>query len=257
MKSQTALALWILMAGAALAQAQTTGIWMGVGPAPRSGVIQDAPFSADLVSINDRTDSQPGLQTDFHGKVARNSQGSSYYAMEHLLPVAEAPRPVRITITDPAAQSITILDPQQKTASVSRMTVTAAGAAALLTPGNAASTLRPASAAAPSAPSVTSGNTATEELGSKTIGGLQLIGVRTTHTTQNSNPDGKPFVSTTETWSSPELKIIVLSETRTSNGDRHVTRLENIVRSEPSASLFEVPAGYSVRNNMPAVSNVH
>lgn len=240
-------------------QAQMTGIWMGVGPAPRSGVVQNAPFSADLVATNDRTDSQPGLKTEFHGQVARNSQGSSYYSMEHVMPPSEGQRPVRITITDPAAGTVTILDPQQKTAAVSHLATSAASGAGLLTPGNAAQPGRPtpATAAAMPLPASTSMNTKTEDLGTKIIDGLQVTGVRTTHTTQSSGPDGKQFVSTTDTWTSPELKVVVMTETTSSSGDRHVTKLQNIVRSEPSASLFQVPAGYSVRNNMPMASNVH
>jgi hypothetical protein len=255
-KTQTAIAIWILLAGAALSEAQVNGIWMGVGPAPRAGVVKDAPFSADLLSTNDRTDSQPGLNTEFHGKVARNSQGSTYYAMEHMTPAPDSPRPLRITVTDPATLTITSLDPQKRAAFVSHVSASAMGTAPLLTPGTTADG-RPSAATGAANAGTSSVNSKTEQLGNKTMDGLQVVGVRTTRTTQTGGPDGKTFVSTVETWTSPELQIVVMSETRTSNGDRHVTKLLNIVHTEPSAALFKVPDGYSVRDNTPVASNVH
>ncbi len=256
MKPQTALAVWILIVGAAMAQAQS-GIWMGVGPAPRSGTTKDAPFSADLIYVNDQINGQPGISTEFHGKVARNTQGTSYFAMERLSPGPDSPRPMRITISDPAALTITTLDPTSKTAYVSHVSPAALGTAPFLTPGSNTPSAdgKPAGPASVTASSAK--NTQTEPLGTKEISGLQVVGVRTIHTTPPNGPGDKPFVSTVETWTSPELKVIVMTETRTSNGDRHVAKLENIVRTEPSAALFQVPSGYSVRNNMPLANNVH
>lgn len=258
MKTQTALAIWILLASASLTQAQTTGIWMGVGPAPRSGVVANAPVSADLVTINDRTDSQPGLKTEFHGKVARNSQGSSYFAMEHMLPNSEGPLPMHVTITSPVANTVTTLDPQQKTAFIGHVPASAASSAssALLTPAAAASSGRPVPATM-TAPAISTANSKTEQLGTKTMDGLEVVGVRTTRTTQAGGSDVTAFVSTTDTWTSPELKMVVQMENTTSNGDHHVTKLTNITRTEPSATLFQVPAGYTVRENAPMASNVH
>ncbi len=254
MKAQTALAVWILVVSAAVAQAQT-GIWMGVGPAPQSGAITDAPFSADLVSINDRIDGQPGVKTEFHGKVARNSQGESYFAMELTRPVPDPTRPMRVTITDPASLTITTLDPQSKTAYISHVSANALGKAPFLTPGaSPPADGRPAGATAVIPPG---SNATTEPLATKDMDGLQVVGLRTTHTMPPTGTDGKAFVSTVETWTSPELKIIVLMRTQTSNGDVHTIRLENIVPTEPSAALFQIPSGYAVRDNMPVATNIH
>jgi len=251
MKPQTILAISILIMGAALAQAQT-GIWVGVGPVPRAGTIKDAPFSADLISTNDQVDGAPGTKTEFHGKVARDSQGDSYFAMEHVMPSSDGPRPIRITITNPAALTVTTLDPQSKTAFISHVSASMLNTARTLTPGSSSALPdgRPAGA-------VTDNAATTESLGAKEMNGLHVVGARTTRTVPTSTPGGKPYVSTVETWTSPELKIIVMMQMQTSNGDRHVTRLENIVRTEPSADLFHVPSGYTVRDNMPVASNLH
>ncbi len=255
MKPQTALAIWILVAGAAMAHAQT-GIWMGVGPAPHAGAIKNAAFSADLVTVNDHAEGKPGINTTFHGKVARNSQGESYFAMELTRPEPDPTLPMRVTITDFAARTVTSLDQQSKTAYVSHLSATAMGAAPILTPGSSPATAdgRPPATAAMAAkgPEVK-----TESLGTKDIAGLQAVGVRTVRSSAPNGGSDKPFVSTVDTWTSPDLKIIVLTEVRTSNGDHHVTRLENIVRTEPSAALFQVPSGYTVRDNAPMATNMH
>lgn len=134
MKSQTALAIWILVVGAAMSNAQT-GIWMGVGPAPRSGVVKNSPFAADLVTTNDHAEGKPGINTEFHGKVARNSQGESYFAMELVRPVQNTTRLMRVTITDPATNTVTSLDQQAKVAYVSHIKSQDLNKAPTLTPG--------------------------------------------------------------------------------------------------------------------------
>lgn len=253
MKAQVALAVWVLLVGTVVAQAQT-GIWMGVGPAPRSGVITEAPFSADLVAINDHLDGQPGIKTEFHGNVARNSQGETYFAMENISPFADHTRSMRVTITDPAALTVTTLDLQSKKAFVSHVDAKALGAAPILTPGaSPTADGKPAGATAVTPPGT---STKTESLGTKDIDGLRVVGLRTIHTAFSPGTDTKPFVSTVDIWTSPELKVIVLTETGTSNGDHHITKLENIVRTEPSAALFQIPSDYSVQNNAPLATNM-
>jgi len=255
MKSQTALALWILVVGAAMLHAQT-GIWMGAGPAPRSGPVKNAPFSADLLTSNDHLEGQPGINTQFHGKVARNSQGASYFSMELMRPVSDPTRPMRVTITDPATLTVTSLDEKSKVAYVSHMSAATLNKAPILTPSSNGNTADGKPAGLTSA-NPAGGAVTTESLGTKEISGVQAVGVRTIRTTPPNGSADKPFVSTVDTWTSPELKVIVMSETRTSNGDHHVTRLENIVRTEPSAALFQVPSGYAVRDNMPMATNMY
>lgn len=253
MKPQTALALWILVASTVMSQAQT-GIWMGAGPLPRSEAVRNSPFSADLVTTNDHAVGQPGIKTEFHGKVARNSQGESYFAMQLVRPGQDPTQPMRVTITDPTALTVTSLDEHSKTAYVSHIGASSLNKSPVLTPGANPPTRdgRPSSAV-----NSASTNTKTESLGTKQINGLQVVGTRTTHTTPPNGPSDKPFVSTVDTWSSPDLQVIVMTEVRTSAGDHHVTRLENIVRTEPSATLFQVPSDYKIRDNMPMGTNIH
>jgi len=244
------------MAGAAMSQAQT-GIWMGVGPLPRSEAVKNSPFSADLVTVNDHAPGQLGIKTEFHGKAARNSQGESYFAMELVRPTPDPTGPMRVTITDPGAQTVTSLDQKSKTAYVSHVSADKLNKAPILTPGSNPPAADGKPAGAVSATAASANNAKTESLGTKDIDGLQVVGTRVIHTNPPNGPADKPFVSTVDTWSSPELKLIVMTETNTSAGDHHVSRLENIVRTEPSAALFKVPSDYKVRDNVPMATNMH
>ena len=51
----------------------------------------------------------------------------------------------------------------------------------------------------------------------------------------------------TETWFSPELKVMVLKKHNDPRNGEIIYRLTNISRAEPDHSLFEVPADYTVK----------
>ena len=56
----------------------------------------------------------------------------------------------------------------------------------------------------------------------------------------------RPIVTSSESWYSQEMQLMVLSKySDPRNGDQ-TTRMTNISRAEPDASLFMPPAGYSV-----------
>ena len=87
----------------------------------------------------------------------------------------------------------------------------------------------------------------TENLGSQTLEGVQVTGVRTTQTI----PAGKigndrPITIVTEVWTSPELKTIVLSKRNDPRMGEHTFKLTNIQRAEPDPSLFTVPSDFKI-----------
>ncbi len=57
-----------------------------------------------------------------------------------------------------------------------------------------------------------------------------------------------PIVITTETWYSPELKGLVMSKTDDPRMGETTYKLTDIQRSEPAASLFQVPDDYTVKD---------
>jgi hypothetical protein len=53
-------------------------------------------------------------------------------------------------------------------------------------------------------------------------------------------------VVTTEEWTSPALKVLVLSEHNDSRTGTSTYKLANVSRAEPPAWLFQVPTDYTI-----------
>ena len=87
----------------------------------------------------------------------------------------------------------------------------------------------------------------TENLGSQTMEGVQVTGVRTTHTIPVGQiGNDRPISIVTEVWTSPELKTIVLSKRNDPRMGEQAFKLTNIQRGEPDPSLFAVPADFKI-----------
>jgi len=91
------------------------------------------------------------------------------------------------------------------------------------------------------------GQTTTEDLGSQTMEGVFVTGVRTTRTIPaNQIGNEKPISIVTEVWTSPDLKTVVYSKRSDPRLGEVTFRLTGIARSEPDASLFTVPADFKI-----------
>ena len=86
-----------------------------------------------------------------------------------------------------------------------------------------------------------------ESLGTQTIEGVLAEGSRTTVTYPIGavGNDG-PITTVSETWTSPELKMVVLSKNSDPRNGDSTTRLTNISRLEPDPSLFRIPSDYEI-----------
>jgi len=87
-----------------------------------------------------------------------------------------------------------------------------------------------------------------ETLGKQMIEGVEAEGTRNVTTI----PAGKignerPIEIVFERWYSPELQTVVMTRHSDPRFGETIYRLTNISRDEPSRSLFEVPAGYTVK----------
>lgn len=91
-----------------------------------------------------------------------------------------------------------------------------------------------------------------ESLGSQTINGVVAEGTRITRTIPVGQiGNDKPLQVVSERWYSPDLQI-VLKTTRTDPRFGTTTyTVNNIQRSEPSASLFAVPSDFTVQTGGP------
>ena len=86
-----------------------------------------------------------------------------------------------------------------------------------------------------------------EDLGSQTMEGVHVTGLRTTRTIPAGQiGNEKPITIVTEVWSSPELKTVVYSKRTDPRMGEQTFRLTNIVSGEPSASLFTVPVDFKI-----------
>ena len=276
-------ALLLVLAAASCAFAQekgnviyqttgTAGIVASGGFDGGSGPVVGAPYSATTSneSIQTLADGNRLVQTST-GTTARDSQGRT--RQETVLPtignLSAANAPHLIFIHDPVAQTSYTLNLTDKTAQKMPTLPPLPGGAAGV--GGAMVTMRavessqvplppadamPTTIAAAPAPGVflakhltmsdqDQGNT--EDLGSQSMEGVLVNGIRMTHTI----PAGQigndlPITIVTEVWTSPDLKTVVYSKRSDPRMGEQTFRLTNIVRAEPSALLFTVPADFKI-----------
>jgi len=87
-----------------------------------------------------------------------------------------------------------------------------------------------------------------EDLGSQVIEGVNVKGKRETTTIPVGQiGNDRPIQVVSETWYSEELQMVILSRHSDPRVGESEYRLTNISRTEPAASLFEVPAGYRMK----------
>ena len=97
--------------------------------------------------------------------------------------------------------------------------------------------------------------TKTEKLGGKTIAGVYAEGIRLTVT----YPVGffgndKPIITFHETWRSSDLKIVLFSVDDDPRTGTHISEVTNLDRGEPNPALFQVPEGYTIRDQYPGTN---
>jgi len=94
------------------------------------------------------------------------------------------------------------------------------------------------------------------DLGTQTVEGVKATGTRVTRTMPaGAIGNEQPLVITTETWYSPELKVLLSSKTSDPRIGETTYKLTELQRAEPPADLFEVPADYTVKDS-PMVTKI-
>jgi hypothetical protein len=84
-----------------------------------------------------------------------------------------------------------------------------------------------------------------ESLGTQNIDGVIAEGNRMTSIyPEGSVGNDRALTVITETWMSPELKIVVLRKTSDLRSGDSTMKLENLSQTEPDPSLFQVSADY-------------
>jgi hypothetical protein len=99
----------------------------------------------------------------------------------------------------------------------------------------------------PHALAQSSANVHTEALPTDNIAGLYVEGTRTTKVIPaGAEGNDREITVTSETWTSPDLKITARQMTDDPRTGKVTTELTNIERSDPAPSLFKAPEGYTV-----------
>jgi len=225
---------------------------MGRGPMPPDAMefvgfqaglgektVTGAPFSATFTTESKQTLGDGNqIQHSSTGSIARDSQGRTRRDMTipAFGPLAESgkPAPHVAAVNDPVANTRFLLDTDNKIARK------------MAGPADAREFERKPreGAGAKTADS----ETVTTSLGTQTIGGVSAEGTRYTRTIPAGQiGNAKPIVIVTERWYSPDLQMVVMTKRTDPRMGETTFQMTNIQRQEPAASLFQVPADFTVK----------
>ncbi len=87
-----------------------------------------------------------------------------------------------------------------------------------------------------------------EDLGVQSFDGVPAKGTRTkTVIPAGAIGNEQPITIVSEEWYSTELQVLVMTKHSDPRSGETTYRLTNVLRSEPDASLFELPAGHTIK----------
>ena len=225
--------------------------------------VQGAPYSATITneSVQTLADGNRIVQSST-GTTARDSHGRT--RQDAPLPpignLSAANAPHLVFIMDPVAQVSYTLNLTDKTAEKTSIPSVAPGPSAATAGARQVFVTQSGAVQVPDAPppppaiaivkslgSEEHAEVTTEDLGTETMEGLLVTGTRTTRTIPAGEiGNEKPIRIVTEVWTSPDLKTIVYSKRSDPRMGEQTFKLANIVRAEPDASLFTVPADFKL-----------
>jgi len=228
------------------------------------GTVMGAPYSAQVVTERTQVLADGNrIQQNSMGSVARDSQGR--IRRDEALPSLEGDRGESahvIMIDDPVAQVHWTLDAQTKTAiKMSLPSGNVFMSAVPPPPGGPNKTVfySAIGAGAPgmminkqiipkNAPGTPDPNVVKTDLGTQTIEGVSAQGTKYTRTIPARQVGNEqPITITTETWYSPDLKVLVMSESNDPRMGETTYKLTDIQRAEPAPNLFQPPDDYTVK----------
>jgi hypothetical protein len=241
-----------MLAGMAFAQGS---------PFASSATVTGVPYSADVVNEIVPPGGTQAAPDGPVGHVYRDSAGRTRTERPQLGGPAKGgamAAPMSIEITDPVAGVRYTLDEGTRVAYLQRIQASEKSGddprmAAIMAAAPKMTPQAPAATAAPAGllgGKIAQPEVNNEKLGTRMIEGVSAEGSRRT----TKLPDGLPgmegpIVTVSETWYSPDLKVTVLTKDSDSRlGDR-TTKLVNVSRSEPSASLFAPASDYKIVEN--------
>ena len=212
------------------------------GMMDRMQTVTGAPYSAVEVRTHQQVLAAGNtIQRQEQTNVYRDSQGR--VRRESTMTTPDGQTHTRITIADPVAGTMTVLDPKNKTAFTHPAKFpsasTTAGTTSPRTPGSASRT------------GESEANVKRETLAAQSIHGLMASGTRVTRTIPAGTIGNSQALQTVrETWMSDDLKVPLKTTMSDPRMGTMTMELTNINRSQPDPSLFQVPADYTVKQGM-------
>ena len=231
---------------------QDTITFVGFQAGLGNQVLAGAPYSAQVTSEFQQTLSDGNkIERKTTTMVYRDGQGRT--RREQSLPAigsysASSETPRAIFINDPVTGVGYVLDPVRKVArKTTRPNIRALPRPGPEGPQAQAGNLPQANRLRPNAARRDASAT-TESLGTRNIEGILVEGTRVTRTIPaGAVGNQQPIQITSERWFSPELRLNLLVKNTDPMRGENSTTLTSIRRDEPEASLFQVPADYTVR----------
>jgi hypothetical protein len=211
------------------------------------GIVANNPFHAEILVTNAPGSSNPASRLEYvardsQGRIRTDRTGGEYRRDNGPEAGTEVERRV-IALCDPVAHTLTRIDTLNKTATIIHSRPSAP-MAKLLQPAHeltfCASRLQIG---------LRSGG---EDLGVKMIEGVEARGERITMPALVTATEGAPTnPNTSERWCSDDLSAVVLTLTENGRtGTKTSMAIQNIERTEPDPSLFQIPPDYSVTESV-------
>lgn len=235
--------------------------WGPIERVPRAPV-KGAPYSATITNESTQTlaDGNRIVQTNT-GTIARDSQGRTRQdaALPAIGNLSAANAPHLVFLQDPVAHTSYTLNLTDKTARKNPMPPPGADgpntvSAFFIQTANGAPPMPPL----PPPPLMDlpkhlppdeQAEISTESLGSQTMEGVAVNGVRTTRTIPAGQiGNDRPISIVTEVWTSPDLQTIVSSKRTDPRMGEQTYRLTNIQRAEPDSTLFTIPSDFKIED---------
>jgi len=254
--------------GAGMIQFAVGDVGLDIAAKPVKG----APYSAEATTETVQTLSDGNrIQQKQSSMVYRDSEGRTRreHTVGPMIPLAVGDEPFQlIFINDPMAAVSYILNPKDHTAN--KMVLPSAIKSPTLQAGGGTGPLKAAKDVTFEKKVIATGSDGpfffqnfraqldakpeTEPLGKRIIEGIEAEGSRSILTIPAGQiGNDQPIQIVSERWYSPELETVILSKHSDPRFAETIYRLTGISRSEPSKSLFEIPADYTVNEGTPAV----
>ncbi len=163
---------------------------------------------------------------------------------------ASEPQLISIIINDTVAKKTYLLNPHTHTANElggAHVTSQLGVAAAKIPASSTATSTQVTTSSQMTTARGAAAGVGTKSLGTQVMAGIQVEGTEVTHTFETGSiGNDRPITTDTIRWSSPELGIDMMDTHNDPRTGITTTLVTELSRTEPDASLFQVPADYTL-----------